>query len=246
VVAALQSAPTGDELAGEAAAVEAMTSALADAQRGATPVTARKPLSKPLRRIVGLTAIGVLGVGGLAAAAKGVFVPDNRPSAEKSHDTDADEDETTESESTVSETTAVDTTDVDTTAVDSTDDEDSADKAADSTAPGDTGPTTSIECADGNHGKTVSSVAHSVPPGPGHGEAVSAAAQSDCGKGDTTSSVDTTQPSDTTVAGIAPNGEGNGNGNGQDHKPSDPGSQGIGHKPVDPGAGHGPPTTNGG
>lgn len=243
---ALRSAPTADELAGEATAVGAMASAIAEAPRGVSPVTARKPLSKPLRRVVGLTAIGVLGVGGLAAAAKGVFVPDNRPAVEKSHDTEGDE--TTENEGTESETTIVDTTAVDTTGVAATDDESSeSTDAADSTAPGDTGPTTSIECADGNHGKTVSSVAHSVPPGPGHGAAVSAAAQSDCGKGDSTSStsVDTTMPSDTTVAGIAPtNGNGN-NGNGHG-KPADPGSQGNGHKPSDPGASHGPATTNGG
>ncbi len=33
-----------------------------------------------------------------------------------------------------------------------------------------------------NHGQYVSGVAHDTPPGPGHGEVVSAAAQSDCGK----------------------------------------------------------------
>jgi hypothetical protein len=33
-----------------------------------------------------------------------------------------------------------------------------------------------------NHGEYVSSVAHATPPGPGHGKAVSAAAQSSCGK----------------------------------------------------------------
>ena len=33
-----------------------------------------------------------------------------------------------------------------------------------------------------NHGQYVSGVAHETPPGPGHGEVVSAVAQSDCGK----------------------------------------------------------------
>ena len=39
-------------------------------------------------------------------------------------------------------------------------------------------------CPDGlrNHGEYVSSVARSAGPGPGHGEAVSAAARSECGK----------------------------------------------------------------
>ena len=40
-----------------------------------------------------------------------------------------------------------------------------------------------IACEDArNHGEYVSSVAKSVPPGPGHGAAVSEAARSDCGK----------------------------------------------------------------
>ena len=46
-------------------------------------------------------------------------------------------------------------------------------------------PATSFDetqCAPGNHGKTVSSVAQSVPPGPGHGEQVSEAAHSSCGQ----------------------------------------------------------------
>ena len=37
-------------------------------------------------------------------------------------------------------------------------------------------------CAEGNHGKTVASVAQATPRGPGHGATVAAAAQSDCGK----------------------------------------------------------------
>ena len=33
-----------------------------------------------------------------------------------------------------------------------------------------------------NHGACVSAAAHDTPPGPGHGEAVSKVAKSDCGK----------------------------------------------------------------
>ena len=37
-------------------------------------------------------------------------------------------------------------------------------------------------CAEGNHGRTVSSVAQATEPGPGHGAVVSEAAHSSCGK----------------------------------------------------------------
>ena len=67
------------------------------------------------------------------------------------------------------------------------DDQDEQDEAAANKTPADgsiaaDATDTSIVCADGNHGMTVSSVAHATPPGPGHGEAVSAAAHSDFGK----------------------------------------------------------------
>ena len=54
----------------------------------------------------------------------------------------------------------------------------------DSTAVSEEPTATSVVCEDGNLGRTVSSVAHSVPPGPDHGPAVASAAQSDCGKTD--------------------------------------------------------------
>ena len=38
------------------------------------------------------------------------------------------------------------------------------------------------QCAEGNHGATVSSIAKETPPGPGHGDEVSIAAHSSCGK----------------------------------------------------------------
>ncbi|NNE10978.1 MAG: hypothetical protein HKN41_01895, partial [Ilumatobacter sp.] len=54
---------------------------------------------------------------------------------------------------------------------------------------------TDVVCAEGNHGATVSSVARQTEPGPEHGEAVSAAAQSDCGKDDDASSTGDDTPS---------------------------------------------------
>jgi hypothetical protein len=72
-----------------------------------------------------------------------------------------------------------------------------------------------IECAEGNHGMTVSSVAHETPPGPGHGKAVSEAAWSTCGKGDDD---EADEASDTPGGG---NGRGNGRGNGTGHGRSD-------------------------
>jgi hypothetical protein len=102
---------------------------------------------------------------------------------------------------------------------DPTDDSGTTDDETDAPTDGGAG---SIACEDAaNHGQYVSSVAHSVPPGPGHGAAVSEAAKSDCGKkkaedagdqsdGDTsadTSSDDTTEGTNT---GGASNGHSDG------------------------------------
>ena len=231
---ALRSAPTAEELAGEASAISAMVSAVADSAEGITsmnPARRRNPLTRPTlartRRIVALSAIGVLGVAGVAAAGAGVFVPDNRPSIETDHDTDD-----TVSETTITDDESVDTTmpDAETSVVDADDENNSNNDnndAAETTVADESTSTGSVavECADGNHGMTVSSVAHATPPGPGHGAAVSAAAQSDCGKDSATT--DTTMPGSETTA---PDDQGsNGNGNDNGNKPSDPGSQGNGH-----------------
>ena len=85
------------------------------------------------------------------------------------------------------------------------------------------------QCAEGNHGATVSSIAKETPPGPGHGDEVSEAAHSSCGKNadDDTTTDDTIADdgTDTTVTATdddSPgnsadhgnsNGHGNGNGN---------------------------------
>jgi hypothetical protein len=88
--------------------------------------------------------------------------------------------------------------------------------------------TTSFECAEGNHGTTVSSVAHATPPGSDHAAAIVTAAHSDCDSDDpdetstTTVVIDTTAVPDTSVpphtddnrtARNANAGNDNGNGN---------------------------------
>ena len=55
-----------------------------------------------------------------------------------------------------------------------------------------------VACEDArNHGEYVSSVAKSVPPGPGHGAAVSEAARSDCGKKNASDSEGASETDDT-------------------------------------------------
>jgi len=73
-----------------------------------------------------------------------------------------------------------------------------------------------------NHGQYVSGVAHSTPPGPDHGQVVSAAAQSDCGKsGSTTSETDPPKtssiqgPSTTHHGNRGTKGQGTGSGKGK-------------------------------
>ena len=64
-----------------------------------------------------------------------------------------------------------------------------ADQTTDASEPLVDDPNTAFDetqCAEGNHGKTVSSVAKSVEPGPEHGAAVAEAAHSTCGKSTTT------------------------------------------------------------
>lgn len=72
---------------------------------------------------------------------------------------------------------------------------------------------TSIECVDGNHGKTVSSVAQSGTPGkpetPGanHGSVVREAAKSDCGKDSGTETEDSDDDEPPTTTGAAKSSE---------------------------------------
>jgi hypothetical protein len=80
----------------------------------------------------------------------------------------SDEVTTTTTEQATTTTTAEETTTTSTTAAPTTT----------TTAP-DAGPN---HDAHDNHGACVSAAAHDTPPGPGHGEAVSKVAKSDCGK----------------------------------------------------------------
>ena len=75
------------------------------------------------------------------------------------------------------------------------------------------------QCAEGNHGATVSSIAKETPPGPGHGDEVSIAAHSSCGKN--TTDDDTTDDAiaddgttTTTVAATDDDSPGNSDGHG--------------------------------
>ena len=71
------------------------------------------------------------------------------------------------------------------------------------------------QCAEGNHGATVSSIAKETPTGPGHGDEVSIAAHSSCGKN--TTDDDTTDDAatvDTTVATTDDDSPGNSDGHG--------------------------------
>jgi hypothetical protein len=258
VLNALRSAATAEELSGEAAAISAMASAITDSPEGLSSMNpnGRTPLTRPTfsraRRIVGLTAIGVLGVAGVAAAGAGVFVPDNRPKVETVPGTDHSDDTAVET-TMVDDESAGSTVPDDTTADSTTDTDAEAEKqknegAVDTTpAGGTTAPAatdTTIVCADGNHGMTVSSVAHATPPGPGHGAAVSAAAQSDCGKGTTTDSTvvathdttSTTLPKDKGNKPADPGSQGNGgnNGNGGGNGNGNGGGNGNGKQPSDP------------
>ena len=70
-----------------------------------------------------------------------------------------------------------------------------------------------------NHGDFVSQVAHNTPPGPEHGQIVSAAAQSDCGKGGeaTSSTAATTAPGTSLTTEVTHGNNGNHSGNGTGH-----------------------------
>ena len=94
---------------------------------------------------------------------------------------------------------------------------DNADEGAE---PSDTTTPTSVECAEGNHGATVSEAAHATlpPDATNRGEIVSQAARSDCGK----QNADEGEETDTTVAGQPGNqGNGNRNGNGNGNSQGD-------------------------
>jgi hypothetical protein len=209
IIGALRSAANASEMAGEDAALDAMASTLAS-----TPATVRSIGSPRSLRVVAVVAASLIGMGGIAAAGAGTF----RPSDDRGETRSADK--------------VVDTT--------------IADTVADTTIPG---PETTVanllaeplvdeplldeplvddpatefdetKCAEGNHGATVSSIAKQTPAGPGHGDEVSIAAQSSCGKNATTDDATDVDATETTVAVTADddspgNSDGKGNSNEQ-------------------------------
>ncbi len=225
-IAALRSPALPAEQVGEAAAVTAMLEVLS--------TTRARVVGRRTRRGITIAAVTVasLGVGGLVAAGPGffqaaankVFINDD-PTTNGQDDENEDEDEQDE--------------------VSSTDDSSNDDQASDDTSDESDDPSVEIApqrsetdpantsdeiiCAEGNHGQTVSSVAHATEPGPDKGQIVSQAAQSDCGKTnvsedggvqpDDPGNPNATTPADTRPTPTPPTNPGNGNG-----PPDDPGN----------------------
>jgi hypothetical protein len=190
VIGALRSPATAPELAGEETAVDAMAATMVS-----MPATVRTFGGPRSLRVVAVVAASLIGMGGIAAAGAATF----RPSADRGDVRSA----ATVVDNTVVDDTVVDDTSTTTISSSTTVPDDTvADDISD-----DTGaalvddPATEFDetqCADGNHGATVSSIAKETPSGPGHGDEVSVAAQSSCGK-DTDDTVADTLVTDTLV-----------------------------------------------
>ena len=129
-------------------------------------------------RVVAVVAASLIGMGGIAAAGAATLRPARDTGAIRTTDTTIPE--TTIPETTVPETTT--TVPETTTTVPET-----TTTVPETTIPETTIPETTVpdaeplvddpatefdetQCADGNHGATVSSIAKETPPGPGHGE----------------------------------------------------------------------------
>ena len=201
----LRSPAAPNELDGMEAAIDALHQAMIENLEPMMSPTSTPPLSPVGRRrrmpVATLIAAGVLGFAGVAAAGPGGLLSDNgseAPAASVPSDPFISTGTTVPATSTpdtstpdtsASETTTP-TTDSDhdgtgTTSAplsDDTTETSTADTTADSLVDDPATAFDETECAEGNHGKTVSSVAHAVEPGPGHGAAVSEAAHSSCGK----------------------------------------------------------------
>ena len=218
IVAALQSPARAEELEGEEALVGAMAAAV-------VAIDHEEPVSmtflpRPLK--LGLIAgVAVLSVAGVAAAATGAL-PERRP--DRPVATTVLETTSTSPEVTAAAVTAADPTTVLSPSTSPT-------EAATTTPAGSPGiaelaqglgalPGSAPPCPDDveNHGQYVSDVAQGTPPGPGHGEVVSAAAQSDCGKDVATTDSDEPDPAAMAAhrADTDPAKPGKGGSNGQD------------------------------
>lgn len=164
LIAALRSPALPEEQRREADAVTAMLEVL-------QTVPARSGLRS--RRGIAIAAVTVasLGVGGLVAAGPGIF----RPAADTPPTTSSSDARVTSGPVSAVGHTVDDASEVSIDAVPN---------ALDGSAGGDAEPQAAgeVECAGGNHGETVSSIARSsAPAGTAHGERVSDAARSDCG-----------------------------------------------------------------
>lgn len=187
LLAELRAPAQPGELDGETSIVAAMTSA-----HHASGVTTMTPGRSRRARVAAMIAAGVIGFGGVAAAGPGGFdvlgsgSPDDTTAPETSTTTTTSAPTTTSTTtSTTSTSTSTTTTTTSSTAVTSTTSAETTTPTSVVSALSVDDPTTEFDetqCAEGNHGQTVSSVAQSVPPGPGHGEQVSIAAHSSCGK----------------------------------------------------------------
>jgi hypothetical protein len=194
LVDVLRQPGTPGELTGESHAVDALASSLTSPK--GSPM---KSSSGRRIRVASFIAAGVIGFGGVAAAGPGTFSDDSFEDAitenaeETTETSESDVDESTETTNPV--TTTPVTTTPETTAPETTTHEDTAPPSADAEVEsvddepgGDETPTLvddpdtafdERECADGNHGKTVSSVARTEGR---NAEDVRDAAHSSCGK----------------------------------------------------------------
>jgi hypothetical protein len=243
IVDALRSPARPGEIGDGAQTVSAMSAVVTAA---AESVSLRRRHGH--RRFAVLVGTAVVGVGGVAAAGASVsrFDIDLPIIGDQTETTEASVVET-------GTTTAVATTTITTTTTTTTmvvspavpdggtpsdgadgDDIDAHHATSDTTGGLDDATTTTIECAEGNHGDTVTSVARETPPGSDHAPAVVAAAQSDCGKSTddssttTTVTVDTTTVPDTSAPGTPPPGNGNA-GNDNDNGGNDNGGSNGGN-----------------
>ncbi len=162
LIAALRSPALPVEQVGEAAAVLAMLEVLS--------TTPARIVGLRTRRGIAIAAVTIasLGVGGLVAAGPGFF----QAAADKVFTNDEETTETTE-------TTEAPEEDEDELSESSSPSEELSSDPSDTEVAklGD-----EVECAEGNHGKTVSSIAQATESSDDKGEIVKAAAQSDCGK----------------------------------------------------------------
>jgi hypothetical protein len=186
----LRQPATATELAGESKTVDAVVISVISMK--GSPM---RLLSNSRRlRVASFVAAGIIGFGGVAAAGPAVYGTvvggeDSKPAEPAGKSVSAQPERVVE----LAPVPEVSTTQATTTSSVPEDDgpalaviEVEVDEAATSAQLVDDLDTKSDEfvCADGNHGKTVSSVAHATPSGPAKGKIVSEAAHSPCAKDD--------------------------------------------------------------